>query len=106
MKERSGSDIEDTVLDYAEIKALAVGNPLVKERVETANELNRLYSLQRQAVEEKVRLESELHRLPELMEHTSRALEGCSKDLKSYRQEKNRYDKIYTKDYKKQLRKI
>ena len=106
MKERSGSDIEDTVLDYAEIKALAVGNPLVKERVETANELNRLYSLQRQAVEEKVRLESELHRLPELMEHTSRALEGCSLDLKSYRQEKNRYDKIYTKDYKKQLRKI
>lgn len=28
---RSGADIEDTVLDYAEVKALAVGNPLVKK---------------------------------------------------------------------------
>lgn len=41
LTERSGKDIEDTVLDYAEVKALAVGNPLVKERVETANELSR-----------------------------------------------------------------
>lgn len=29
---RSGADIEDTVLDYAEVKALAVGNPLVKKK--------------------------------------------------------------------------
>ena len=40
LTERSGKDIEDTVLDYAEVKALAVGNPLVKERVKTANELS------------------------------------------------------------------
>ena len=38
LTERSGSDIEDTVLNYAEVKALAVGNPLIKERVEKANE--------------------------------------------------------------------
>ena len=41
LTERSSSDIESTVLDYAEVKALAVGNPLIKERVETANELTR-----------------------------------------------------------------
>ena len=49
--EHEGSDIEDTVLNYAEIKALAVGNPLVKKRVETANELSRYYTLQRKLVE-------------------------------------------------------
>ncbi|MBR2989207.1 MAG: hypothetical protein IKC64_05750, partial [Clostridia bacterium] len=106
IKERSGTDVENTVLDYAEIKALAVGNPLVKQRVETANELNRLYSLQRQTLEEKVRLESELARLPELIEQTALALDGCSKDLKRYKLEKNRYEKIYTSEYKKQLRRI
>lgn len=39
LSERSAADIYDTVLNYAEVKALAVGNPLVKKRVETANEL-------------------------------------------------------------------
>ena len=32
-------DIADTVLSYAEVKALAIGNPLIKKRVEVANEL-------------------------------------------------------------------
>ena len=62
--ERSGTDIEDTVLDYAEVKALAVGNPLLKERVETANELNRLMMLQKKATERYESLEAELSLLP------------------------------------------
>lgn len=57
LTERSGKDIEDTVLDYAEVKALAVGNPLVKERVETANELSRYLTLQRKLVESRIRME-------------------------------------------------
>ncbi|MCR5835738.1 MAG: DEAD/DEAH box helicase, partial [Lachnospiraceae bacterium] len=36
---RSEGDCADTVLSYSEIKALAIGNPLIKERVEVANEL-------------------------------------------------------------------
>ena len=35
LMERSGTEIDNTVLDYAEVKALAVGDPLIKERVET-----------------------------------------------------------------------
>lgn len=62
--EREGSDVEDTVLNYAEIKALAVGNPLVKKRVETANELSRYYTLQRKLVETRIRLDKELKELP------------------------------------------
>ncbi len=38
---REIADIGDTVLDYAEVKALAIGNPLIKQRVETANSLER-----------------------------------------------------------------
>ncbi len=39
--ERDAEDIADAVLTYAEIKALAIGNPLIKNRVEVANKLER-----------------------------------------------------------------
>lgn len=64
LTERDGADIEDTVLDYAEVKALAVGNELIKKRVETANELNRYRSLQRKTLEAKEGLKKELAELP------------------------------------------
>ncbi len=38
---REAEDISDTVLTYAEIKALAVGDPLIRTRVEMANRLER-----------------------------------------------------------------
>ncbi len=40
--ERDMSDIADTVLSYAEVKALAIGNPLIKKRVEVSNRLERV----------------------------------------------------------------
>lgn len=64
LTERSGTDIADTVLDYAEVKALAVGNPLVKQRVEAANELTRYMALQSKLVESRIRLEKELLEMP------------------------------------------
>lgn len=45
---RDAEDIADTVLSYAEVKALAVGNPLIKLRVETANRLERARIASRQ----------------------------------------------------------
>ena len=45
---RDAEDIADVVLSCAEIKALALGNPLVKERVETANLLERARIASRQ----------------------------------------------------------
>lgn len=80
LEDRSGSDIEDTVLDYAEVKALAVGNPLVKERVETANELTRLLTLQRKAVESHIALEKELMELPGKMSHQADLIFKCQQD--------------------------
>ena len=46
--QRSETDIDDIVLDYSEIKALAIGNPLIKKRVEKYNELQRLKIARRQ----------------------------------------------------------
>lgn len=44
---REIDDIADTVLEYAEVKALAIGNPLIKKRVEVANLLERAKSASR-----------------------------------------------------------
>ena len=39
MPKRKCEEVDETILNYAEVKAIAVGNPLIKKRVETANEL-------------------------------------------------------------------
>ena len=84
LTERSGMDIEDTVLDYAEVKALAVGNPLVKERVETANELSRYLTLQRKLVDSRIRMEKELLEMPGKMSNQENNIAGCKADIACY----------------------
>lgn len=49
--ERIADDIDDSVLNYAEVKALAIGNPLIKERVEAYNNLQRFKNLEHKAKE-------------------------------------------------------
>ena len=39
---RTCEDIDEATLSYAEIKAVATGNPLIKEKMEVDNELQRL----------------------------------------------------------------
>ncbi len=82
---RSGADIEDTVLDYAEVKALAVGNPLVKQRVEASNELTRYLTLQRKLVDSRIRMEKELLELPGRATHQRDLILQCEDDLSHYR---------------------
>lgn len=84
--QRDGTDIEDTVLNYAEVKALAVGDPLVKERVETANELSRYLTLQRKLVETRLRMETELRELPSQITHQKSLIENARKDKEFYGQ--------------------
>lgn len=84
LTERSGTDIEDTVLDYAEVKALAVGNPLVKERVETANELSRYLTLQCKLVESRIRMEKELLEMPGKKSNQENNILGCEADIAYY----------------------
>ena len=104
IKERSGSDVDDTVLNYAEIKALAVGNPLIKQRVEKANELSRLYNLQRGATEDRMRLENQLASFPGLIERTNTALIQTEADYKFYAKAKDTFGFERTKEYQKELR--
>lgn len=77
---RSGSDVDDTVLDYAEVKALALGNPLLKSRVETCNEITRLSILRRKGLENRMRLEQRYSELPDLIAAKEHELTCCKAD--------------------------
>lgn len=89
--DRSGSDIEDTVLNYAEVKALAVGNPLIKERVETANELSKYSMLQRKFIETQLNLQEELGELPGKLKHQINKIDMAKKDALFYAEHKVKY---------------
>ncbi len=92
---RSGSDIEDTVLSYAEVKALAVGDPLVKKRVEAANELSRLLALQKKAFEAHAALQKEAEGLPAKILSAKQLLEATMKDASFYEGWKSENPRLY-----------
>lgn len=79
--ERSKNDIDDCVLNYAEVKALAVGNPLIKKRVETANELARYVTLQKKNIETKENMNSELLELQAEQKDLKVRIERTSLDV-------------------------
>lgn len=93
LSQRSGSDIDDTVLSYAEVKALAIGNPLIKKRVETANELTRYLTLQRKVIETRQELEKELLEIPSEIASQEDYIEKCKKDIEFYTLNKVEHDK-------------
>lgn len=57
---RSIDDIDSTVLNYAEVKALAIGDPLIKQRIETYNEIQRLKGLRSKFYEQKEQLKNDI----------------------------------------------
>jgi len=57
---RDETDCTDTILNYSEIKALAIGNPLIKKRFEVANELESAKIKQRQRRRELKELEERI----------------------------------------------
>ena len=91
--ERSAGEIDDVVLDYAEVKAIAIGDPLIKERVETANELARLSTLAHKQAENKMRIQQELAELPAKIKNVSAEIENCRQDILEYQKMRREYSK-------------
>ena len=96
---RSGSEVDDTVLDYAEVKALALGNPLLKSRVEARNELTKLSVLQRKSIENRLRLEQRYKALPDEIAAKKLELTICKSDC-AFLAEKGKdvYDGLTTRE--------
>ncbi len=78
---RECADVDETVLNYAEVKALAVGNPLIKKRVELMNELSKYQILKRELIDKRERQKRELLDLPEQIARQKQAIALCEKDV-------------------------
>jgi len=92
--EREGDDVDKTVLNYAEVKALSVGNPLIKRKVEIANEIDKLRILQRDYIVSRQRMEQELSALPGKIEKQKGYIADTEADIKYYRENKFDYKKL------------
>ncbi len=96
--ERSGAEIDDTVLNYAEVKAIAVGNPLVKKRVEASNELLRYILLQKKGIAQHEEYEQELEKLPERIKKIESLVTPTEADAAFYSENKREYSSDERRD--------
>ena len=103
LTERDGVDIDDVVLSYAEVKALAIGNPLIKKRVEAANELSRYYNLQRKLVEAREMLAMELAEMPGQEERYCQLIDKTEDDRDFYERNKQVFDVEFKKVLREKL---
>lgn len=77
---RSVEDVELAALSYAEVKALASGNPLVLEKAGIDAELAKLSLLKAQWRSAQWEINSEVSRLPKEIEALQRRIAGMEKD--------------------------
>lgn len=76
------SDVGVSALSYGEIKALAVGNPKLRERVELSNELERTLILQRKNAAGRARLFEKSAEIMQSVKAVETALANCAEDSK------------------------
>jgi len=81
---REEDELGDMVLNYAEVKALAVGNPLIKDRVSVQNELCRLQMLNTKFIEKQESMNRELAKLPGEQVELANKIYNLKEDVKRY----------------------
>ncbi len=74
-------DIDGTALTYAEVKAIASGNPMVIEKASIDAELARLTRLHKQHHETQYRLRNQIRHLTDDLPRLEKRLEGIRNDL-------------------------
>ena len=79
--EREGEDVDEAVLNYAEVKALAVGNPKIKRRVEVMNELDKYRLLHQDFIDQQHKKKARLKELPGLIEKQKTRIANTQIDM-------------------------
>lgn len=86
---RTCEDLDETVLQYAEFKALATADPRVKEKMEVDNEINRLTVLKSAWQTQQNDLRFNItKRYPDEIAKATQKIEGMAADLTAYMQKK------------------
>ena len=82
---RTAEDMETAALTYAEVKALASGNPLVLEKVKTDAEIRRLNMLKSQFIRSRDRNMYEFKILPSRLDYNKKWLAAVESDIATRR---------------------
>lgn len=86
---RSCEDVDETVLSYAEVKALAMGNPLIREKMDIDNDVSRLLVLKSGYDKQHFTMQDNFtFRYPKLIEEAGRNLDKVSADYALYQANK------------------
>lgn len=81
---RSCEDIDEATLSYAEIKAVATGNPLIKEKMEIDNDVQRLKILKASYDNQKYGLQDNfMIKYPKLIKTATEKLANVREDVKA-----------------------
>lgn len=84
---RSAEDIDETALSYAEIKALATGNPYIKDKMDLDIQVSKLKLLKANHLSQRYALEDRLlKQFPQQIKFTEERIAGYEKDLALYEQ--------------------
>lgn len=79
---RVASDVDETVLNYAEIKALAAGNPLILKKTDLEMKVSKLKLLKQTYLSQKYEIEDKIAKdYPQQISTTENSIDNMSKDL-------------------------
>lgn len=81
VQNRTISDLEDSVLSYAEVKALALSEPQMKNLAEKENELRNLRILHMKEVENKTQVKTRVDELKQLLAEASQKYELSAQNM-------------------------
>ena len=90
---RVAADVDESVLNYSQIKALASGNPKIREKIELEIELSRLKTVENNYKREQRYLEFQIRSIPEQMAEISERLQGLEADLAAVQARPSRTEK-------------
>ncbi len=78
---RTIQDVDTNVLSYAEMKAIASGNPMILERVKVDTELKKLTLLKAQFHDSKLRMKFDLQAIPKEITFQEGLIKALEKDM-------------------------
>ena len=85
---RDESEVDDVLLDIAEVKALAIGNERIRDRVNAKNQLERTRIAERKRQEQLDQMKSDLERLPAKIREQERHVTALRADRDHFMQHK------------------
>ena len=87
---RSCEDVDETALSYAEVKALATGNPHIKEKMDLEVSVSRLKLVKANFLSQKYALEDRLlKQYPRDVKRIEEQIAGYTADIAQYEQNKS-----------------